>query len=46
MASAMNTMVDNLQATARVAERIAEGDLTVEAKALSEKDVLGPILFT
>ncbi len=41
MIAAMNTMVGNLQSTANVASKIAEGDLTVKAKILSEKDVLG-----
>jgi methyl-accepting chemotaxis protein len=44
MIAAMNTMVGNLQATANVAIRIAEGDLTVEARVLSEKDALGQAL--
>jgi methyl-accepting chemotaxis protein len=38
---ALNRMAENLSATARVAERIAEGDLSVEPKVLSEKDSLG-----
>jgi methyl-accepting chemotaxis protein len=37
-------MVANLKAAAVVAERISEGDLTVQAKALSEKDMLGQAL--
>ena len=44
MLTAMNGMVGNLKAAARVAAMISEGDLTVEAKALSEKDVLGQAL--
>lgn len=38
---AMNRMAANLRATAHVAERIANGDLTVEPKPLSDKDTLG-----
>jgi methyl-accepting chemotaxis protein len=41
MIAAMNGMVDNLKGAANVAAKISEGDLSVEAKALSEKDVLG-----
>jgi methyl-accepting chemotaxis protein len=41
MLAAMNAMVDNLQGAANVAVKISEGDLSVEARALSEKDVLG-----
>jgi methyl-accepting chemotaxis protein len=37
----VNTMTANLRATAAVADKIADGDLTVEAKPLSEKDTLG-----
>jgi len=37
-------MVGNLKAAAQVAVKISEGDLTVEAKALSDKDVLGQAL--
>ena len=45
MLAAMNGMVDRLNGTAHMAATIAEGDLTVEAKALSEKDVLGQALI-
>ena len=38
---ALNGMIANLKATASVADAIASGDLTVEAKPLSDKDVLG-----
>ena len=38
---ALNAMTANLRATAKVADTIAEGDLTVDAKPLSDKDVLG-----
>ena len=44
MLTAMNRMVDNLKGAAHVAVRISEGDLTVEAKSLSEKDILGQAL--
>jgi len=44
MLTAMNGMVDNLNGAANVAAKISEGDLTVHAKALSEKDVLGQAL--
>lgn len=45
MLGAMNGMVDNLNGVARVATRIAAGDLTVEAKALSDRDTLGQALI-
>jgi len=38
---AMNRMCANLRATAGVAEEISKGDLAVQAKRLSEKDILG-----
>ena len=44
MLMALNGMIDNLQAAADVATRIAEGDLTVQPKVLSEKDVFGNAL--
>jgi methyl-accepting chemotaxis protein len=37
----LNGMTDNLNATAKVADVIASGDLTIDAKRLSEKDTLG-----
>jgi len=37
----LNTMTANLNATAAVADAIANGDLTVDAKRLSDKDTLG-----
>ena len=37
----LNTMTNNLNATAEVANEIAHGNLTVEAKPLSDKDTLG-----
>ena len=45
MLAAMNRMVANLKGTAHIASRIAEGDLGVEPKALSEKDTLGQALI-
>ena len=39
--AAMQQMVDSLQQTARVAEEVAGGNLTVEVKPKSERDVLG-----
>jgi len=45
MLEALNRMVANLKAEAEVAEKISEGDLTVQAKALSEKDLLGHALI-
>jgi methyl-accepting chemotaxis protein len=45
MLEALNGMVGNLKATSEVAMRISEGDLTVEATALSEKDTLGRALI-
>ena len=41
MGRALQTMTLNLQATANVADAIAGGDLTVDAKPLSDKDTLG-----
>ena len=38
---ALNSMTTSLNATAHVADTIAAGDLTVEAKRLSDKDTLG-----
>ncbi|MBJ6899994.1 HAMP domain-containing protein, partial [Vibrio cholerae] len=37
----LNKMTNNLNATAEVANEIAHGNLTVEAKPLSDKDTLG-----
>ncbi|CAN7395075.1 methyl-accepting chemotaxis protein [Phenylobacterium sp. LjRoot225] len=37
----VNRMTANLRATAAIAERVSAGDLTVEAKPLSDKDALG-----
>lgn len=45
MLTAMNAMVNNLKGAAHVAVRISQGDLSVEPKALSDKDVLGQALI-
>ena len=37
----VNVMTGNLRVTAGIADRIAQGDLSVEAKPLSDKDALG-----
>ncbi len=37
----VNTMTDNLRATANAADQIADGDLTIDVKPLSDKDALG-----
>lgn len=44
MQAALNRMVGNLKQLAQVATQISEGNLTVEAKVLSEQDVLGVAL--
>lgn len=41
LVTALNTMTANLNDTAAVANAISNGDLTVEAKRMSEKDTLG-----
>ena len=41
MVGALNRMTGNLRATANIADTIAGGDLTVKAKPLSDKDMLG-----
>jgi methyl-accepting chemotaxis protein len=46
MKNAINTMVDNLRNTAAVADKIANGDLTVEPVPLSDKDMLGIALVS
>ncbi|UHC19294.1 methyl-accepting chemotaxis protein [Methylobacterium currus] len=46
LVTAMNRMTSNLRATAGLADAIAGGDLTVEAKPLSEKDAMGLALQT
>jgi methyl-accepting chemotaxis protein len=43
--AAMNRMVNNLKDAAQLASRISDGDLTVQPKALSEKDTLGHALI-
>jgi methyl-accepting chemotaxis protein len=40
----LNTMTANLNATAAIADEIAGGNLTIEAKRLSDKDTLGMAL--
>jgi methyl-accepting chemotaxis protein len=45
MMDALNRMADNLQGAARVADAISAGDLSVQPKALSEKDTLGQALI-
>jgi methyl-accepting chemotaxis protein len=37
----LNTMTENLNATARIADTIASGNLTIDVKRLSDKDTLG-----
>jgi methyl-accepting chemotaxis protein len=44
MVAAIGTMAANLHETADIARQIAQGDLTIEAKPRSEKDVLGQAL--
>jgi methyl-accepting chemotaxis protein len=44
MLKSMNGMVENLQSAAHVAAKISQGDLTVSARVLSQKDVLGQAL--
>lgn len=41
LVTALNAMTTNLNATAGIANAISQGDLTVEAKRLSDKDTLG-----
>ena len=41
LVTSLNAMTTNLNATAAVADAIANGDLSVEAKRLSDKDTLG-----
>jgi methyl-accepting chemotaxis protein len=40
----LNTMTENLNATAKVADTIASGNLTIDVKRLSDKDTLGMAL--
>jgi methyl-accepting chemotaxis protein len=44
LVKSLNAMTKNLNATAAVANEIAHGNLTVEAKRLSDKDTLGMAL--
>jgi methyl-accepting chemotaxis protein len=44
MVNALTLMTENLRVTAELADAIAAGDLTVKAKPLSDKDVLGNAL--
>jgi methyl-accepting chemotaxis protein len=46
LVNALNAMMTSLRGTARIAESIAGGDLTVEAKRRSDKDALGVALET
>ncbi|ABC22204.1 methyl-accepting chemotaxis sensory transducer [Rhodospirillum rubrum ATCC 11170] len=41
MVDALNTMTATLRATAKIADTVADGDLSVESKPLSDKDALG-----
>ena len=42
--NSLNLMIANLQGTVQLAEKVADGDLSVEVNILSEKDVLGKSL--
>ena len=44
LAHALNDMAANLRAMVKIAERIADGDLTVQVTALSDRDALGHAL--
>ncbi len=44
LAEAMRTMVSNLKESVQVAERIANGDMTVDVNILSDRDTLGQSL--
>ncbi len=46
LVDALNRMTANLRATAGVAEEIAKGNLSIQAKRLSDRDVLGIALET
>jgi len=46
LVTALNSMTANLRATADVAEEISRGNLTVQARPLSDKDTLGLALET
>jgi methyl-accepting chemotaxis protein len=44
IATSLNQMIENLRNTAGVAEKVSLGDLSAEAKPLSDKDTLGHAL--
>lgn len=44
LVNSLNGMVANLNSTAKIADAIASGDLTVEAQRLSDRDTLGMAL--
>ncbi|WP_424629017.1 HAMP domain-containing methyl-accepting chemotaxis protein [Bradyrhizobium sp. SYSU BS000235] len=44
LVKSLNAMTENLNATARVADTIASGNLTIDVKRLSDKDTLGMAL--
>ena len=44
LAKAFNKMIENIRAQALVAEKIAEGDFTVQVDIRSDKDILGIML--
>ena len=46
MKNAINLLVDSMRKTAKVADRIAQGDLTVDHEKLSEQDELGTSLIS
>lgn len=46
LVTALNSMTANLRATAEVADEISRGNLTVQARPLSDKDTLGLALET
>lgn len=46
LVTALNGMTANLRTTAAIADEIAQGNLTVQAKRLSDKDTLGIALET
>ena len=41
LVKSLNTMTENLNATARIADTIASGNLTIDVQRLSDKDTLG-----
>ncbi|EPY00163.1 methyl-accepting chemotaxis protein, partial [Magnetospirillum fulvum MGU-K5] len=46
LVNALNAMTANLRSTAHAAEQIAKGNLSIEAKRMSDKDTLGIALET